>query len=88
MQSNMVDKVVELDDDKNYLILDSTKLENVNYYYAVRLDENDDPTNHFLFFEESLDEGNTYFTPVEDEATKGLLLTVFTVNLLDKVYDM
>lgn len=83
----MVDKIVELENNKSYVILDEKKLDNVNYYFGLRLNENEEPTNNYLFFEESIEGDNTFLTPIEDENMKGLLLTAFTINFLDKVYD-
>ena len=83
----MVDKIVELENNKSYVILDETILNNIKYYFGLRLDEKEEPTNNYLFFEESIDNENTYLLPIEDEDMKGLLLTSFTVNFLDKVYD-
>lgn len=83
----MVDKIVELENNKSYVILDETIMNNVKYYFGLRLDENEEPTNNYLFFEETLDGNNTFLTPVEEDNMKGLLLTAFTVNLLDKAYD-
>lgn len=83
----MVDKIVELENNKSYAILDETILDNNKYYFGLRLTNNDELTNNYLFFEE-LKEGNyTYLTPITEKNMKGLLLTAFTVNFLDKVYD-
>jgi len=84
----MVDKIVELENDKKYIILDQKNLDSINYYFGLRLDKNDEPTNNYLFFEETKIDNDTYLAPVEDEQTKGVLLTAFTINYLDKVYDM
>lgn len=83
----MVDMIVELENNKNYLILDEVLLKNIKYYFGVRLDQNDEPTNNYLFFEESKEGNNTFLTPIEDNELKKVLLTSFTVNFLDKVYD-
>lgn len=83
----MVDKIVELENNKSYVILDETNLNDIKYYFGLRLDQNEVPTNNYLFFEEILDNDNVYLTPIEDDDMKGLLLTAFTVNFLDKVYD-
>lgn len=84
----MVDKIIELENNQNYVILEETVLNNLKYYFGLRLDKNEEPTNNYLFFKEFKDDNNTYLIPVEDEDSKGLLLTAFTVNLLDKAYDM
>ncbi len=83
----MVDKIVELDDNKKYVMLEEQTLDNVKYYFGLRLDENEEPTNHYLFFEETVDGEDIYLLPIEDEQMKGLLLTSFTTGYLDKVYD-
>ncbi|MBQ2872771.1 MAG: hypothetical protein IJE89_02085 [Bacilli bacterium] len=83
----MVDKIVELENDRNYVILDETLLNGKKHYFGLRLNENEEPTNNYLFFEESKEGNDTFLTPVEDDDMKGLLLTAFTVNFLDKVYD-
>ena len=83
----MVDKIVELENSKNYLILDETLLNNKKFYFGLRLGENDEPTNNYLFFEELKENKNVSLIPIYDKNMKGLLLTTFTVNFLDKVYD-
>jgi len=83
----MLDKIVELENNKSYVMLDETVLNNIKYYLGLRLDQNEEPTNNYLFFEETLEGDNTFLTPIENEDMKGLLLTAFTVNFLDKVYD-
>lgn len=83
----MVDKIIELENNKKYVILDEKILDSINYYFGLRLDNNEEPTNNYLFFEEIKSDGNTFLAPVEDEQMKGILLTSFTINYLDKVYD-
>ena len=83
----MVDKIIELENNKKYVILDQKELDSINYYFGLRLDNNEEPTNNYLFFEETKVGEDTYLSPVEDEDTKGVLLTAFTINYLDKVYD-
>ena len=83
----MEDKIVELDNGYSYVLLDGKQIEDKKYYFALRLDEKEEPTNNYLFFEEIIENSETYLLPVTDEQTKGLLLTSFTINYLDKVYD-
>lgn len=83
----MVDMIVELENNKNYVILDEIMLKKVKYYFGLRLDENEEPTNNYLFFEESKNGMDTYLMPIEDNNLKDVLLTSFTINFLDKVYD-
>lgn len=83
----MLDQIVELENNKKYVILDEKELNNTKYYFGLRLDEKEEPTNTYLFFEETIDGEDTYLLPIDDENMKGLLLTAFTINYLDKVYD-
>lgn len=83
----MVDRIVELENNKNYAILDETIIDNSKYYFGLRLDDNDEPTNNYLFFSEYKDKNSVYLIPITNSDLKGLLLTSFTVNFLDKAYD-
>lgn len=83
----MVNKIVELENNKSYVILDETLLSGNKYYFGLRLNEKEEPTNNYLFFEEYKEDNNIFLTPIENENMKGLLLTAFTVNFLDKAYD-
>lgn len=83
----MVDNIVELENGKKYVLLDEKKLDKNNYYFGIRLDNNEEPTNNYLFFEETKDGDDVYLAPVEDEQMKNLLLTTFTINYVDKAYD-
>ena len=83
----MVDKIVELENNKSYAIIDETIIDNNKYYFGLRLNDKDEPTNNYLFFTEDKDNNDIYLTPVNDENMKKMLLTAFTVNFLDKVYD-
>lgn len=84
---NMIDKIITLENEKSYVILDEALLEDKKYYFGLRLDDNEEPTNNYLFFEEYKDNDDTFLIPIDKKNMKGLLLTVFTVNFLDKVYD-
>ena len=83
----MVDKIVELSNNKSYVILEETVLNDNKYYLGLKLNKSEEPTNNYLFFEESINNDNTYLTPIEDEDVKSVLLTSFTMNFLEKVYD-
>ena len=83
----MVDKIVELENNKSYVLLDESILNDSKYYFALRLNENEEPTTNYLFFEELKDDDNIFLSPILDDELKKLLLTSFTVNFLDKVYD-
>ena len=72
----------------SYVLLDETLLNNTKYYFGLRINEKEEPTNNYLFFEETKLDNDTFLSPIDEEDDmKGILLTAFTVNYLDKVYD-
>lgn len=83
----MVDKIVELENDEKYLILDSKELDSVNYYYALLLDNDENPTQEYLFFKEEKDDNDLYLLPVTDNKLEKTLITAFSINYVDKAYD-
>ncbi len=83
----MVDKIVKLENDAKYVLLDETTIDNVKYYLGLRLDEKNEPTDKYLYFEEKKEEKQMFLKPIKDDKVKDLLLTSFTINYLDKVYD-
>ena len=82
----MIDKIVELENNKSYVILDETSLEDKKYYFGLRLNDNEEPTNNYSFFVESKDDDKIFLTFVEDKELRKLLLSAFTINLLEGVY--
>lgn len=84
----MVDKIVELENGKSYVILDKKILDNRVFYYGLRLSDKEEPTDDYLFFEETNLNDEAYLAPVVDDSLKGILLTVFTVNYLDRASDL
>ena len=84
----MIDKIITLSNNKKYLILDETILDNIKYYFGLRLNGNNSPTNNYLYFEEIKEDNNLSLKPIEKEEIKDILLTSFTINYFDKVYDL
>lgn len=84
----MVDQIVELENGHLYLILDKTVASNRVFYFGVRLDEKEQPTNNYLFFEELKNGDETFFDIVEDEEMKGALLVAFSANYVNMAYDL
>ena len=83
----MVDQIVKFKNDEEYLILDETVLDNKTYYLGIKIEENNEPTSIYLFFEKVEKEGKVILNPVWDESMKGLLLTSFTVNFVNMTYE-
>ena len=83
----MVDKIVELEDNSKYVLLDEKELNNIRYYYGLKLNDKEEPTDNYLFFEEIKDNNDIYLLPVLDEQIKGILATLFTINYVNKASD-
>lgn len=84
----MVDNIVELENGFSYVILDKTILDNRTFYYALRLDDKEQPTKNYLFFEELKNDDEVFFDTVEDENIKNTLLIAFSINYLNMAYDL
>lgn len=84
----MVDQIVELENGNLYLVLDTTVASNRVFYFGVRLDEKEQPTKNYLFFEELKNDNETFFDIVEDEEMKGALLVAFSANYVNMAYDL
>ena len=82
----MVDTIITLDNNLNYLLLDETMLDNRKLFFATKVDENlSKPTNEYLFIEEINRNGEVYAKVVKDKELIKYLSTVFTSNYLDNV---
>lgn len=84
-----LDHVITLEDDKKYLLLDKTELDNKNYFYAVEVtDINGEPTENYLFLEEKIENNEVYVETVNDEETEAALLVIFMNNLSNKIDEL
>ncbi len=83
----MVNKIIELNNNQKYVLLEDTFFEDTKYYLGLRLDKNDEPTNNYLFFEEFITDDDVFLLPIDKSNMKGMLLTAFTLDLLHKAYD-
>ena len=84
----MVDKIVELDDDRSYVLLDKVDLEGRVFYFALRLNDKEEPTNNYLFFEEIKEDGETFLNKVVDKDEKFILLNAFAINFSELAEDL
>ena len=83
----MVDKIIKLENNIKYILLDETILSKIKYYVGLKLNEKNEPTNEYLYFEEKKDKNNIFLKPVINDKIKDLLLTSFTVNYFNNVYE-
>ena len=82
----MVDTIITLDDNLNYLLLDETDVEGGKIFLAVKLTEDlSESTKSYSFLEKTLKDGEEYVDVVKDKELIKYLATAFTNNYLENV---
>lgn len=74
------DTIITLEDNEKFLLLDKVELENANYFLALQLTEDEQPTKNYEIFEEEIEDGDSYMSIVEDKNIKEALMVNFTLN--------
>ena len=74
------DTIITLEDNEKFLLLDKVKLENANYFLALKLTDDEQPTKQYEIFEEEIEDGDSYMSIVEDKNIKEALMVNFTLN--------
>lgn len=76
-----VDSVITLENDVNCLLLEKVNYENDNYFLAVVLTIDEEPSNNYVIFKEIIEDNENYIEKVEDVSLLRTLLGLFTVNV-------
>lgn len=74
------DTIITLEDNEKFVLLDKVELENANYFLALKLTEDEQPTKEYEIFEEEIEDGDSYMSIVEDPTLKEALMVNFTLN--------
>lgn len=72
-----VDTIVTLGQNRRYYLVDETIQNNIKYFLGTKLSEEDLPTSESEIFEEFVEDGKTYLTPVIDEEKLTSLVAIF-----------
>lgn len=83
----MVGNIVTLEDGKEYLLLEETEKNGVRYLYAVRVLENETPTDEYLIFEAIVNGEEEFLKSVEDQKLYEELIEEFSDIVADKILD-
>jgi len=75
-----IDTIITLEDNEKFLLLDKVELENANYFLALKLTDDEQPTKQYEIFEEEIEDGDSYMSIVEDKNIKEALMVNFTLN--------
>lgn len=83
-----VDSVITLENNVNCLLLDKAVYENNNYFLAVVLDENEEPTDDNVVLKEIVEDGEFYVEREGNEEILGELIKMFTKSFNKFVANM
>ena len=74
---NKIDKIIILDDNTKYMILDQGNYNGKSYFLTSKLDENDNLSNYLSIVEENIENGVTSVSSVKDEKIFKALVDYF-----------
>jgi len=75
--------IITLDDNTKYTIVDKVTKNKKNYYFAINLDKDDNPTIRYEIFEYR----NKYINILEDNEFKEMLMLDFINNYIKEKED-
>lgn len=79
--------IITLEDNTEYMVLDTALLNQEKYLYCVRIDEEEKPTSEYKYFKE-INENNELFTEeVEGEVVIETITSMFAADYLNSVTD-
>ncbi len=82
-----VGKIVTLDNNNEYLLLEQLQREGIRYIYAVRVKEEAIVTEEYLIFEAQKRNEEEYLMIVEDKVLYDELMDEFRDIIADKILD-
>lgn len=80
-----VGNIVTLDNGTEYLLLEELTKNDTRYIYAVRVLEDETPTDEFLIYEAIVNGGEEYLKGIEDKKLYDELIEDFKDIVADKV---
>ncbi|MEG1149947.1 MAG: hypothetical protein RSE17_01495 [Bacilli bacterium] len=83
-----VDGVITLEGDINCLLLDKANYNGDNYFLAVVLDNEEEPTEDNVVLKEIIENNETYVTRETNEEILGELIKLFTKTFNTMVEDL
>lgn len=78
-----IGKVITLDNNKDYLLLEKVELNSKEYLYLVEVDKDDIPTTNYLFLELTHESDGDYTEEVEDKDIIEALTSMLTVKYIN-----
>ena len=79
------EEILTLEDNVEYIVLDTAEFNHDKYLYCVEIDEEEMPKDTYKYFKEVKEDGILYTEEVEDENIIEALTSIFTINIIDNV---
>jgi len=79
--------IIQLEDNKEYMILDVIELEEIKYLMTVELDKNDLPTTNYKYFEVIEEDDGNSVEEVEDKNVLETIISLFTMDYINDSID-
>lgn len=80
-----VDSVITLENNLNCLLLDKAVYKNNNYFLAILLDEDNEPTDDSVVLKEIIEDGKIYIEREGNEEVLAELLKMFVKSFAEDV---
>lgn len=74
------DTIITLEDNEKFVLLDKVETEDANFFLALKLTADEEPTKEYEIFEEEVEDGESYMSIVDDPTLKEALMVNFTLN--------
>ena len=75
-----VDEIIELENGTSYLLLLDSTIDNIPYFLAVKLNEQEEPTNDYIVLKEITENNETYIQKVTDPIILSKLITEYSLD--------
>lgn len=75
-----IDSVITLENNVNCLLLEKVEYQNKNYFMSVLLNEEEEPSDEYVVFEEERENDDIFVVKIEDAELLTELLKLFTTK--------
>ena len=82
-----INTIITLEDNSKYVLLDKITKNKKKYFFAIKLDEEDNPTTDYEIFELEKNDKDTFMNILEDNELKENIFLEFTNNYINMKED-
>ncbi len=76
--------IITINENEEYMILDTLELNNSKYLYCVQVDKNDMPTKEYRYLKGIEENNECYVEEILDENVLAAVITAFTAKYLSQ----